>query len=114
MLLVQISFRDNFSIINQKAFREDQVNYNLKHLTKIDSDGKEIECGKLNNDSISRNLVCEGFTSVDQSKYAEAAEKCSIVNGIADWRVRANRIPQPFVLIQKTYIMVMKMVRSKM
>ena len=93
MLLVQISFRDNFSIINQKAFREDQVNYNLKHLTKIDSDGKEIECGKLNNDSISRNLVCEGFTSVDQSKYAEAAEKCSIVNGIADWRVRANRIP---------------------
>ena len=50
MLLVQLSFRDNFSTLEQKEFREDQIKYNLKHLTSIESDGKEIECGELNSD----------------------------------------------------------------
>lgn len=96
MLLVQISFRDNFSIIDQKAFRKDQINYNLKHLTLVQSDGKEIECGELNSDktNINKKTICEGYQSMAQNKYAKSAEKCSIVNGITDWRVRANRIPE--------------------
>jgi hypothetical protein len=96
MLLVQISFRDNFSIIDQKAFRKDQINYNLKHLTLVQSDGKEIECGELNSDktNINKKTICEGYQSMAQNKYAKSAEKCSIVNGIKDWRVRANRIPE--------------------
>jgi len=100
MLLVQLSFRDNFSTLEQKEFREDQIKYNLKHLTSIESDGKEIECGELNSDKtkIDRKSICEGYESMDKSmdknEYAIAAEKCSIVNGITDWRVRANRIPE--------------------
>jgi len=101
MLLVQLSFRDNFSTLEQKEFREDQIKYNLKHLTSIESDGKEIECGELNSDKtkIDRKSICEGyepmpFVPMDKNEYAIAAEKCSIVNGITDWRVRANRIPE--------------------
>ena len=96
MLLVQISFIDNFDHTKQKAFRKDQINYNLKHLTLIQSDGKEIECGELNHDktSINKKTICEGYQSMAQNEYALAAEKCSIVNGITDWRVRANRIPE--------------------
>uniref|UniRef100_A0A6C0F745 Uncharacterized protein n=1 Tax=viral metagenome TaxID=1070528 RepID=A0A6C0F745_9ZZZZ len=96
MLLVQISFRDNFDLMKQKAFRNDQINYNLKHLTLIQSDGKEIECGELNSDktNINKKTICEGYESMAENEYALAAEKCSIVNGIKDWRVRANRIPE--------------------
>ena len=96
MLFVQISFRDNFDIIKQKEFRKDLIDYNLKHLTLVKSDGKEIECGELNSDNtnINRKTICEGYQSMAQNKYALAAEKCSIVNDITDWRVRANRIPE--------------------
>ena len=53
MLFVQISFRDNFDI-KQKAFREDKINYNLKKLRSIDSDGKEVQCGEIDGDKIIR------------------------------------------------------------
>lgn len=96
MLLVQISFRDNFNIIEQKAFRKDLVNYNLKNLTLIESDGKEVECGELNSDktNIDRKTICEGYQPMEKNKYKKTAEKCSIVNGITDWRLRTNRIPE--------------------
>ena len=66
MLFVQISFRDNFDIIKQKEFRKDLIDYNLKHLTLVKSDGKEIECGELNSDNtnINRKTICEGYQSM--------------------------------------------------
>ena len=104
MLFVQISFRDNFDVIEQKEFRKDLIDYNLKHLTLVKSDGKEIECGELNSDNtnINRKTICEGYQSMAQNKYALAAEKCSIVNDITEWRVRANRIPETADGLKKT------------
>tara|TARA_B100000795_G_scaffold81128_1_gene58332 strand:+ start:6267 stop:8471 length:2205 start_codon:yes stop_codon:yes gene_type:complete len=100
MLLVQQCFRENFSLSGQKAFRQDQINHNLKQLTSIKTDGTEIECGILNSSktSVVRKKVCEGYQSMEKNKYALLAEKCNIVNGIEDWRVRANRIPENDIL----------------
>jgi len=100
MLLVQQCFRENFSLGGQKAFRQDQINHNLKQLTSIKTDGTEIECGILNSSktSVVRKKVCEGYQSMEKNKYALLAEKCNIVNGIEDWRVRANRIPENDIL----------------
>jgi hypothetical protein len=94
MLFVQISFRDNFDVIKQKAFREDQINYNLKKLRSIDSDGKEVQCGEIDGDKIIRKNICEGFEPMDKNKHGLLAKECSLVNGITDWRVRASKIPE--------------------
>ena len=66
MLFVQISFRDNFDVIEKKEFRKDLIDYNLKHLTLVKSDGKEIECHGEGNGPVNAldNAIRSNFKKV--------------------------------------------------
>lgn len=114
MIIIQICFRENYSIIDQKKFRKNLVDYYSKKYIDAPSDGNEVKCKIFNNRkknglyvSLENKKICEGFTPIESTEMYEKVNKCEIVNNISigndwkasDWRTRIARIPKDTIEI---------------
>ena len=109
MIIIQICFRENYSVIDQNKFRKNLVDYYSKKYIDAPSDGNEVKCKVFNNRNkkglfvkLQDKKICEGFSGIESSELYEKVKKCEIVNNIpigndwktSDWRTRLSKIPK--------------------
>lgn len=109
MIIIQICFRENYSLIDQKKFRKNLVDYYSKKYIDGPSDGNDVKCKVFNNSKkkglfvkLQNKKICEGFSGIESSELYEKVKKCEIVNNIpigddwkeSDWRTRLSKIPK--------------------
>ena len=114
MIIIQICFRENYSIIDQKKFRKNLVDYYSKKYIDAPSDGNEVKCKIFNNRKknglyvpLKNKKICEGFSPIETTEMHEKVKKCEIVNNISlgndwkasDWRTRISKIPKDTIKI---------------
>ena len=95
MSIIQLFFRDSFSIMNQEKFRDNQIDYYFNKFVFLPTDGRERKCKLLKEDKtkLMESKLCEGFTKIENTKYKAKVDKCKVVNDVKDWRKRIDRIP---------------------
>ena len=109
MILIQICFRENYSLIDQKKFRKNLVDYYSKKFIDAPSDGNDMKFKTFNNRKknglfvkLQDKKIYEGFSAIESSELHEKIKKCEIVNNISigddwktsDWRTRLSKIPK--------------------
>lgn len=114
MIIIQICFRENYSLIDQKKFRKNLVDYYSKKYIDAPSDGNDVKCKLFNNSKknglfvkLQNKKICEGFSPIESSEMHEKVKKCEIVNNIpigddwkaSDWRTRLSKIPKETIEI---------------
>ena len=97
MCIIQLFFRDGFSIMNQEKFREDNINYYYDKFIVFPTDGRERECNVLKNNKLKKSKICEGYQKMENTIYHEKVEKCKVVNDVKDWRNRISKIPEDVI-----------------
>ena len=99
MCLIQIFFRDSFSVLNQEKFRRDNINYYYDKFIMFPTDGRERRCKTLGEkkNELKENKLCENYINLKNTNYDDKIERCKVVNDISDWRLRINRIPTDII-----------------
>ena len=99
MCIIQLFFRDGFSVLNQEKFRRDNINYYYDKFIMFPTDGRERSCKVLGESKkkLKESKLCEGYTKLKNTDYDDKIERCKVVNDIEDWRLRIDRIPTDLI-----------------